>query len=95
MLAVAGPRKAVYITAVHTGLRRSELAELRRGQLHLDAPKPFLVARSSTSKNHQEEVIWLRGDVPAVLRDLFAGPTRPRPSGCSTAFQTWTGSGRT
>ena len=37
LLAVAGERKTVYLMAVHTGLRRSELAALRRNDLNLEA----------------------------------------------------------
>ena len=33
LLAVAGERKTVYLMAVHTGLRRSELAALKWGDL--------------------------------------------------------------
>ena len=39
LLAVAGPRK-VYLTAVHTGLRRKELKLMETDNLHLDAEQP-------------------------------------------------------
>jgi integrase len=42
LLAVAGPRKALYMAAVFTGLRRGELAALEWDDVHLDAKRPFL-----------------------------------------------------
>jgi integrase len=51
LLAAAGGRKTVYLMAVQTGLRRSELAALKWGDLHLDAVTPFVKVRASTTKN--------------------------------------------
>jgi integrase len=50
LLAVAGSRKAVYLTAVFTGLRRGKLAALEWGDVHLDSLNPFLNVRASTTK---------------------------------------------
>src|SRR4030095_4159123 len=47
LLAVSGSRKVVYLMAVFTGLRRSELAAVLPDDLHLDAAQPFLKARAS------------------------------------------------
>jgi integrase len=68
LLAVAGPRRALYLTAVFTGLRRGELAALEWDDLDLDADRPFLKARASTTKNRKEAVIGLHKDVVAELR---------------------------
>lgn len=82
LLAVAGQRKAAYVTAMFTGLRRDELETLQWGKVNLDAVKPFLLTRSSTSKNHKEEVIWLHKDVVTVLREI-----RPQhPSSSALVF---------
>ena len=70
MLAVAGPRKVIYLTAVHTGLRRKELKLMERDDLHLDAEQPFVNVRSSTTKNHKRAVIALHADVVEELRKL-------------------------
>jgi integrase len=51
LLAVAGPRKVIYLTAVHTGLRRKELKLMETDDLHLDAEQPFVSVRPSTTKN--------------------------------------------
>jgi integrase len=68
LLAIAGTRKVVYLAAVYTGLRRSELAALERGDLHLEGDKPFLNARASTTKNHQQAIIALHPELVAELR---------------------------
>jgi integrase len=68
LLAVAGPRKVVYLTAVYTGLRRSEMAALERDDLHLEGEKPFVNVRASTTKNHQQAVIALHPDLVTELR---------------------------
>jgi integrase len=68
LLAVAGPRKVVYLTAAYTGLRRSEMAALERDDLHLEGEKPFVNVRASTTKNHQQAVIALHPDLLTELR---------------------------
>jgi integrase len=72
LLAVAGPRKAVYLTAVFTGLRRGELAALEWGDVCLDSSNPFLNVRASTTKNHRQAVIPMHQDVLKELQQLHA-----------------------
>jgi len=79
---VAGERKAVYLAAVSLGLRRGELRALRWGDVHLDAVKPFLVARASTTKNGKVAHMWLRDDVVEELRKMA-------PVGVSDAEPVW------
>ena len=80
LLKVAGQRKVVYLTAVFTGLRRSELANLEPEDIHLDAEKPFLNVRASTTKNHKQAIIALHPDVieelTVLIRDLPASVTK-------------------
>ena len=64
------PRRTVYLVALLTGLRRAELEQLRWLDVHLDAPKPFLTARASTTKNAKDAVIFLRDDIATALRSL-------------------------
>ena len=64
------PRRTVYLAALLTGLRRAELEQLRWSDIHLDAPKPFIIARASTTKNAKEAVICLRDDLAVALRAL-------------------------
>jgi integrase len=68
LLAIAGVRKVAYLTAVYTGLRRSEMAGLEPDDLHLEGEKLFINVRASTTKNHQQAVIALHPDLVAELR---------------------------
>ena len=77
LLAIAGPRKVVYLAAVFTGLRRAELEQLEWGDVHLDVEKPFLNVRASTTKNHKRAVIYLHPDLIAELKAIL--PTKPHP----------------
>src|ERR1017187_1140998 len=72
LLAVAGERKAVYLIAVHTGLRRSELAALKWGDLILDAVTPFVKVRAATTKNGKSADMRLHPELAAALRELKA-----------------------
>ena len=72
LLAVSGDPKPVYLMAVYTGLRSSELAALKWGDLHLDAVTPFVKVRSSTTKNGKAADMKLHPDLVATLRGLRA-----------------------
>jgi len=72
LLKVAGPRKAAYLAAVLTGLRRGELDGLRWGDVHLEGTRAYLDVRASTTKNKRRAVIWLRDDLAAELCALRA-----------------------
>lgn len=69
LIAAAGERKAVYLMAVHTGLRRSELMNLIWGDIKLDAVVPFVEVRASTTKNKKPARIRLHDEVVAALRE--------------------------
>jgi len=75
LLEVSGSRAVVYLFAVLTGLRRAEIAALVWNDVHLDADKPFIHVRASTTKNHLEADIKLHPDLVPVLRSL--GPGSP------------------
>lgn len=68
LLAVAGLRKVIYLTAVLTGLRRGELRKLKWADVHLDGPAPFILVRGANAKNHKEERQPLHADLVAELR---------------------------
>lgn len=70
LVAVAGNRKAVYLTAAQTGLRRNELTCLEWRDVHLDCEAPFITARGSTTKNGKQAAIPLHNDVAEALREL-------------------------
>ena len=71
LLKVAGRRKVVYLTAVFTGLRRSELAALERRDVHLEKEKQFLNVRASTTKNRKQANLALHADVAKELDVLL------------------------
>ncbi len=70
LLAIAENRKPVYLMAVNTGLRRSELASLQWGDLVLDAVAPFVRVRASTTKNGKAAEMRLRREVVVELQNL-------------------------
>jgi len=77
LMAVAGPRKAIYATAVFTGLRRGELGKLEWRDVNLDAACPFLNVRASTTKNHKQASLPVHADVVAALRTLRPAEAEP------------------
>jgi len=78
LLAVAGDRAVVYLTAVYTGLRRGELKALEWRDLHLDGDTPHIRARASTTKNGKAASLPLHPDVVASLR-VLQGKGHPEP----------------
>jgi len=76
LLAVADERQPVYLMAVHTGLRRSELAALKWADLRLDEEKPFALVRASTTKNSKVAPMTLHPELVAALRQL-KGDSQP------------------
>jgi integrase len=70
LIAVSGSRKAVYLVAAFTGLRRGELEQLEWSDVHIDdCPEAFIEARASTTKNHKKATIKLHSDVVSALRE--------------------------
>jgi len=77
---VPNDRRAIYLTAVYTGLRHSELRGLQWGDICLDAPNPFVRVRAATTKNGKPVVMCLHDDVVKALRVLRlpdAAPVEP------------------
>jgi len=68
--AVPADRKAVYLMAVHTGLRRSELAALKWSDVSLDAVMPFVQVRASTTKNSKPAAMRLHPEVVKALEEI-------------------------
>jgi len=73
LLDTAGKYRAVYLTAVDTGLRRSELSELLWSDLELSAAIPVVHVRASISKNGKATTIPLHPDVVVALQGLRNG----------------------
>jgi integrase len=70
LLSVAGERKPIYLMAVHTGLRRSELAALTWADVRLDAVTPFVQVRATTTKNGKPAEMRLLHEVVAALAEI-------------------------
>ena len=71
LLTVAAPeRRIVYLTAIHTGLRRGELFALEWRDLFLDANPAFMILRAETTKNEKREPVCLHPELEAALRIL-------------------------
>jgi integrase len=68
LLAVARHHRLLYLTALRTGLRRSELRALQWGDVHLDGPRPRVKLRASATKARRADTLPLRADVVDALR---------------------------
>jgi len=82
LLAAAGDRSPVYLMAVHTGLRRSELEALQWGDVALEASMPFLKVRASTTKNGKPATMRLHGDLVRMLAEIKPADVEP----CTPVF---------
>lgn len=70
LLHVAGSRKAVYLFALQTGVRRGEMFALRWADVEIDK-EPFSVrVRASTSKNHEECILGLKPELASMLKTI-------------------------
>jgi len=65
--AVSPERRALYLTAVFTGLRKGELSSLIWDDVKLTSKSPHILARAATTKNDKDALIQLHGDVVEVL----------------------------
>ena len=70
---MTGPQRAMlYRLAMETGLRANELASLTRASFALDGPRPTVTVLAAYSKHRREDVLPLRADTAAELRELLA-----------------------
>lgn len=85
LLDVAGPRRLLYLVALTTGLRRSELRFLQWADLRMGPAEktPCIALRAATTKARRADTIPLRPDVADELRAarpadaLATGPVFP------------------
>ena len=70
-------RFAVYLTAVCTGLRRSELQQVTVEDFVFDTPQPFLRVRPSIAKNDKEATLPLRPEVVNAVRAVLPDYVQP------------------
>ena len=69
LVSKSGEHGLAYFLGAYTGLRRGEMKRLMWSDVHLDAPKPFIEIRASTTKNYKSALIPL---VPALAEALRA-----------------------
>ncbi len=67
------PGRSVYHMALLTGLRRGELRELRWGDLHLNAIRPFIQLQSQHTKNRKADVLPLHADLVTMFNAAMPG----------------------
>lgn len=77
LLDAAGRRRVVYLAAVYTALRRNALRLLQWGDVHLEAPRPYLAVRAATQKDRKDRIVWLHADLVAELVKIR--PVNPKP----------------
>ena len=75
---LAGPRRSLYLLALHTGLRRGEINALRWGDLHLDVANPFYAVPVAKSKSRKEQPRPLHHELVRELQAMkSAGKVTP------------------
>jgi integrase len=62
-------RSLIYKTLVYTGLRKNELTTLTIGNVHLDAPQPYVEVAAKNAKSGRSARIPLRADLVQDLRE--------------------------
>jgi len=72
LLAVAGTHRPIYLLAIYTGLRRSELKQLEWRDVVLDSATPHLKVRAATTKNSKDANLELHPLAIEALRALRA-----------------------
>lgn len=66
-------RAMMYRLAVETGLRANEIRTLTRASFHVDGDRPTVTVAAAYSKHRREDVIPLRVELAAELRDFLSG----------------------
>ncbi len=67
LLGVAGKRRALYTLAIYSGLRRGEMEKLEWRDINLDAEKPFMRLRATTTKNRRSAAMGVH---PVAANEL-------------------------
>ena len=65
-------RMLLYRTAIQSALRSSELRSLTRGRLHLDAKRPYVTCKASSTKNGQDARQFIEPELAEALRAHIA-----------------------
>jgi hypothetical protein len=74
LLAAAPPdRREKYAWAIFAGMRRSELAKVRWGDLRLNALRPFIQLRTEQTKNGKADVLPIHPYLLSLINQRIAG----------------------
>ncbi len=75
----AGPRRLVYLFALSSGLRRSEIGQLQWGDVRIgpDEKTPYIALRASTTKARRADTLPLRDDIADELRAIMPADAKP------------------
>ena len=85
-MGLSGPDRAMlYIIAINTGLRASELASLTPESFELDGEHPIVRCNGGYTKNGAEAVLPLRRDIAEMLKEWLVS----KPAGNSVWPGTW------
>jgi len=63
-------RRIVYLTAIHTGLRRGELFSLEWRDLFIDETPALMILRAETTKNEKREPVCLHPELVTALKAI-------------------------
>jgi site-specific recombinase XerD len=74
-------RAMLYLVALNTGLRANELASLTVSSFKLDDESPTVTVEAAYSKHRRRDVLPLRGDVVAALREYLGTGNGAKPPG--------------
>jgi len=74
LLPIAGRRRSLYLLLLYTGLRRNEARSLVWDDVKLDGPRPYLLARDTTTKSGMKRAVPLHPAMASVLAAI-----RPLP----------------
>ncbi|MBS3735059.1 MAG: tyrosine-type recombinase/integrase [Phycisphaerae bacterium] len=72
-------RAMLYLIAVNTGLRASELASLTPESVEIDGPQPAVRCQGGYTKNGQEAELPLRRDIAEMVQAWLAGKPEGQP----------------
>ncbi len=65
-------RAMLYLVAINTGLRWSELRSLKRNSFDLESATPTVTVEAAYSKHRKKDILPLRDDIAVIIKDYFA-----------------------
>lgn len=71
----ANERLLIYSTAIQTGLRVNELADLKRGKLILTGNEPHILCKPAGTKNNKPAKQYVDAELAAMLSDYVSSKT--------------------